>query len=178
MYLYFIHLKETSNPSINATADQIETMDPQYHPAAKWLDLARANDIILFPPQFLLLYLASQILDVNARPSGSKELYGDKVTPLEIVQRRRELYNFVMKPGEGGKAGWSEKFISPIGKGVGTDGRQVLQLGKPGPELEGSGLKGDEEYVVAVKFNKEGPRQLEVRKRVEAEAEEASRAKL
>ena len=37
-----------------------------------------------------------------------------------------------------------------------------MALDKPGPELKGSGLKGDEEYVVLVKFNKEGPRDVEV----------------
>jgi hypothetical protein len=169
MYLYYIHLKETSNPSITATADQIETMDPQYHRASHWLSLARSSSIILFPPQFLLLYLAARFLDHPDRPEGSKEIYGDKITALEIVQRRRELYNFVTKEGN---PPWSEKFISPIGKGVGKDGRQALSLGKPGPELEGSGLRGDDEYVVMVKFNKEGPRQLEVKTLTEMREEE------
>lgn len=174
MYLYFIHLKETNNPSITATADQIEVMAPEYRRAHQWLTAAQSGSIILFPPQFLLLHLASRFLDKEERLEGSKELYGDKVTAIEIVKRRRELYEFVTKNGS---PPWSDKFISPIGKGVGKDGRQALTLGKPGPELKDSGLKGDEEYVVMVKFNKEGPRQLEVRSAREV-ADEERAAKL
>ena len=176
MYLYFVHLKETSNPSIHATADQIETMAPEYRPAADWLRAAQAGDVILFPPQFILLYLASQFLDRVDQLEGSKEIYGAKTTAMDIVKRRRALYEFVTKPGQNGGPAWSEKFISPIGKGVQHDGRQALALGKPGPELKDSGLSGDEEYVVMVKFQKEGPRQLEVRRKSEV-AEEGRKAK-
>ncbi len=58
---------------------------------------------------------------------------------------------------------WGEKCISPSGilwkQG---DGRAVLALDKPGPELEGSGRRGDADRVVLVRFNKEGPRELDV----------------
>lgn len=58
---------------------------------------------------------------------------------------------------------WGEKCISPTGimfkEG---DGRAVLALDKPGPELEGSERRGDAERVVLVKFRKEGPRELDV----------------
>ena len=58
---------------------------------------------------------------------------------------------------------WGEKCISPTGiMWKEGDGRAVLALDKPGPELEGSGRRGDAELVVLVKFSKEGPRNLEV----------------
>lgn len=53
-----------------------------------------------------------------------------------------------------------------------SDGRSVLGLDKPGPELKGSGRGGDESRVVLVKFRKEGPRDVEVRGRAEVLREE------
>ena len=43
-----------------------------------------------------------------------------------------------------------------------SDGRVAMGLDKPGPELEGSGRRGEKERVVLVNFKKEGPRELEV----------------
>ena len=58
---------------------------------------------------------------------------------------------------------WTEKCISPIGLlWKQADGRAALGLDKPGPELEGSGRRGDDERVVLVQFRKEGPRKVEV----------------
>jgi hypothetical protein len=53
-----------------------------------------------------------------------------------------------------------------------SDGRSVLALDKPGPELKDSGRRGDEKRVVLVKFRKEGPRSLEVRLRKDVLDEE------
>lgn len=53
-----------------------------------------------------------------------------------------------------------------------SDGRSVLGLDKPGPELVGSGRGGDGERVVLVRFSKEGPRDVEVRWRKEVLEEE------
>lgn len=63
--------------------------------------------------------------------------------------------------------------MSPIGLLMRkSDGRSVLGLGKPGPELAGKGRGGDEKRVVLVKFGKEGPRDVEVRERAEVLADE------
>ena len=145
MYLYFVDPAEQGNPSVHATADKVETMAPEWRSARDWLSRARSGEIILFPPQFLLLYLVSEVLD------------GAGDSSEEDVLRKREA---LKKRIEG--EGWGQKYISPIGTSVGEDGRSVLSLDKPGPELRGSGLKGEEEYVVLVKFNKEGPRNVEV----------------
>ncbi len=53
-----------------------------------------------------------------------------------------------------------------------SDGKSVLGLDKPGPELKGSGRGGDGVRVVLVKFGKEGPRNVEVRMRREVLDEE------
>jgi hypothetical protein len=61
---------------------------------------------------------------------------------------------------------WSRKVISPAVMSVRQkDGRLVMGLDKPGPELRGSGRGGDWERVVLVDFRKEGPRDVEVRGR-------------
>ncbi|KIX08183.1 uncharacterized protein Z518_02839 [Rhinocladiella mackenziei CBS 650.93] len=153
MYVYFIGLEEAGNPSWRATGDEVETMAPEWRRASDWLARGRSGEIILFPPQFLLLYLISEVLDrgvVGGQAEGGEEL----------LRKREELRR---KIGEQGSPPWKDKFISPIGLQFGRkDGRSVLALDKPGPELKESGLKGDSEYVVLVKFSQEGPRQVEV----------------
>jgi 8-oxo-dGTP pyrophosphatase MutT (NUDIX family) len=164
MYVYFVHLKETGNPSVHPTADEVETMAPEYRTARQWLSAAQTGEIILFPPQFFLLYLISKFLDiddVNSKSGG--DMYG-KVSAAEIVARRRTLYEFITTDGS---PAWTDKFISPMGEGMASDGRAILHLTNNCPELKGSELRGDESKVVLVKFSKEGPRQLEVRDRKE-----------
>ncbi len=56
-----------------------------------------------------------------------------------------------------------------------ADGKVVLALDKPGPEVEGTGLEGDGERVVLVKWSKEGPREVEVRWRREVLEESRKR---
>lgn len=53
-----------------------------------------------------------------------------------------------------------------------SDGRIVLGLDKPGPELKGSGRGGDGERVALVRFTKAGPMEVEVRNRQEVLDEE------
>jgi 8-oxo-dGTP pyrophosphatase MutT (NUDIX family) len=144
MYVYFVDPSEQGNPSTRATADRVETMAPEWRRASEWLRAARSGEIILFPPQFLLLYIVSSILDTP----------GD--SPDEILSKREILRRKINDEG------WKDKYISPIGFSTGEDGRSILELDKPGPELKDSGLKGDMEFVVKVKFNKEGPREVDV----------------
>lgn len=75
--------------------------------------------------------------------------------------------------GDGKGTKWADKVMSPIGLLMRkSDGRSVLGLDKPGPELKESGRRGDEKRVVLVKFSKEGPRNVEVRERREVLEEE------
>ncbi|KAK7897551.1 hypothetical protein LTR67_004178 [Exophiala xenobiotica] len=150
MYIYFVDASEAGNPSVHATGDKVETMAPEWRRARDWLARARSGEIIMFPPQFLLLYLASEILDQDVVEGGNEDA-------KEVARKQDELRNKVESEG------WTEKYISPIGLQFGReDGRTVLALDKPGPELKGSGLQGDDQYVVLVKFRKEGPRQVDV----------------
>lgn len=63
--------------------------------------------------------------------------------------------------------------MSPVGLLMRRrDGRSVLALDKPGPELRGSRRGGDARRVVLVRFGREGPRDVDVRERAEVLAEE------
>ena len=63
-----------------------------------------------------------------------------------------------------GNPPWRQKCMSPIALMWKTDdGRAVLGIDKPGPEMEGSGRRGDGERVILVQHTKAGPRNVEVR---------------
>ncbi len=163
MYLYFLPLPSDSLKSgslsikseaiipVPTSDGGIEHTAARFLPPSTWLSMARSGEIILFPPQFFLLHLL--------HPYLSPENVPNIVGPQELARQREALLDFVKT----GDPPWGEKCMSPTGvMWKAGDGRAVLALDKPGPELEGSGRRGDPERVVLVKFNKEGPRELEV----------------
>lgn len=169
MYLYFLPLANGNSP-IGPLPTQHEAVIPvptpdggiehtaaRFLPPSTWLSMARSGEIILFPPQFFLLHLVSQFLSPTTTPNV--------LSPEHLGQQRKQLMDFV-KTGE---PPWGEKCISPsaVFKRK-SDGRAVLGLDKPGPELEGKERRGVEEWVVFVEFKKEGPRNVEVVGRKEA----------
>lgn len=180
MYLYFVPVEEEGNASVHATSDEAENTAAEWKTAAEWIDLSRKGEIILFPPQFLLLYLASLHLDKEADKGGKHA-----ISKEEIERRRQSLRQFVETDGT---PPWRDKYISPLslGHNVMSDGRTVLALDKPGLELKGSGLMGDTERVIFVKFCKEGLREVDVgwrtevleEKRRKMEKKEGGEAKL
>ena len=91
----------------------------------------------------------------------------------ELQKQRDAALDFLQGDGDGKGVKWADKIMSPVGLLMRkSDGRSVLSLEKPGPELEGSGRAGDVERVVLVRFSKEGPRNVEVRARKEVLDEE------
>ncbi|EFE32825.1 NUDIX family hydrolase, putative [Trichophyton benhamiae CBS 112371] len=129
----------------------LEITEAQFLPASEWLRRAKMDEIIMFPPQVLLLSFVAQFL----------ERAGER-TPIpaaESYKRREELIKFI----HSGNPAWSHKFISPRPLGSMPDGRLIMDLNYPGQELEGTGKRGDPERVILVKFKKEGPRGVEVR---------------
>lgn len=180
MYLYLMPLPSQETTAA-ATADDasslpldhdaviptpdggVEHTAARFLPAHAWLDAARAGDIILFPPQFFLLHLVAQ--HVKPPPSSSSSS-----APLDVLRDQRAALLSFIKEG-----GWGDKCISPAIVGGGrrkSDGRVVLALDKPGPELAGKGREGVSDYVVLVDFTKEGPRRVEVGLKSEVLAEE------
>lgn len=106
-------------------------------------------EIILFPPQFLLLHLVSGFLDRVPRTDASVE---------EMEKRRQALVEFV----HSGSPPWTDKCISPKMLLMTSDGRSVLGLNDPGPELKGSSKRGESERVVLVRFKKGSAREVAV----------------
>jgi 8-oxo-dGTP pyrophosphatase MutT (NUDIX family) len=209
MYLYFLPLSSVS-PSRHASSKEVpssssmeegdETVIPnpthdggiehtaaRFLPPNKWIDLARQNRIILFPPQFFLVLLLSPYLSPTVTSPSSP-------TPsLSDLQLEREkLLNFLSKPriydGQP-EVSFADACISPVVLGKGQYGERgqdgvggldketaVLALDRPGKEVEkqGGGRRGIREWVVTTKFKKEGPRDVHVRRREEVLGKKAS----
>ncbi|OAX78590.1 hypothetical protein ACJ72_07101 [Emergomyces africanus] len=161
MYLYFLPLSPESKSIIGSEESEvqaptsdggIEITEARFLPASEWLRVAKNGDVIMFPPQVFLLSFVAQFLE---RPGE----HASAVSKEESARRRAELVEFVYS----GSPPWTDKFISPAPIGQAPDGRNILSLDYVGPELKGSGKKGEPDRVVLVRFRKEGPREVEVR---------------
>lgn len=196
MYIYFLPLGSVSptkkaapegTPPMSGLQEEDELVIPnpthdggiehtaaRFLPPNKWLDLARSNRIILFPPQFFLTLLLAPYLSASVTSPSSP-------TPsISTLQSEREkVLDFLSAPrtyqGEP-EVSFAEACISPIVLGQGAYGNSagsfdkdtaVLALDKPGKEVEaqGQGRRGVREWVVTTRFKKEGPRDVDVRKR-------------
>ncbi|MCJ1350170.1 MAG: hypothetical protein MMC33_000151 [Icmadophila ericetorum] len=174
MYIYFLPLRNGSPSAPGGLGGNSEAVIPtptsdggiehttaRFLPASKWLSLSRAGDIVLFPPQFFLLYLLAQFL--------CPEKGFETTDREELNKRRQQVVEFV----HSGNPPWTEKCISPNALLMKSkDGQVVLGLSKPGPELEGSGRRGDDELVVLAKMSKNGPRKVDVARRKDVLQEE------
>ena len=185
MYLYFLPTLN-STPITEAAQDDedaevripvpttdggLEHTTARFLPASVWLRLAQEGRIILFPPQFFLLHQVAQHFDNLPSPTAYGSISREPIRREELEERRKRLQDFV-KTSE---PPWTEKCISPTvqpprGGQRREDGRVVLGLNRPGPELESArtGRKGVAEQCVLVEFKKEGPRKLAVISREEA----------
>ncbi|KMU88969.1 hypothetical protein CIHG_06770 [Coccidioides immitis H538.4] len=163
MYLYFLphsnggisDIAGDTEVQVPSTDGGIEITEAQFLPATEWLRRARVGDIIMFPPQVLLLDFVAQFLD-KPGPNGTSP---QSISGEESTKRRAELVKFA----HSGNPPWTHKFISPHPIGNVPDGRQILDLSQPGPELKGTDKKGEIDRVVLARFNKEGPREVEIR---------------
>jgi len=201
MYIYFLPLGSVSptkhaapkcTPSPLGPEEEDEIMIPnpthdggiehtaaRFLPPNKWIDLARQNRIILFPPQFFLTLMLSTYLSPSVTNIGSPI---PSIT--ELQQEREHLLSFLNKPRmyDGTpEVSFAEACISPIVLGKGEYGERdqdgisgvdkktaVLVLDHPGPEVEKQGWgrrKGIREWVVTTQFKGAGPRDVDVRRR-------------
>ncbi|KAK3901239.1 hypothetical protein C8A05DRAFT_45067 [Staphylotrichum tortipilum] len=163
MYLYMLPISTAASTTPGAQTALIPT--PTHdggleHTAATfnsphaWLAQARNGAIILFPPQFYLLTLVSQFLPrpTTTTPTSPSD-------PSACQAQRATLLTFLRTPQPppsspaAAKAGthaiaWADKVMSPAALVTRkADGRIVLALDRPGPELKGSGRGGDWERV-------------------------------
>ncbi|UNI23299.1 hypothetical protein JDV02_009129 [Purpureocillium takamizusanense] len=178
MYVYMLPISRTKVPSemFIPTADGgVEHTAAQFAPATAWLERARAGSVIVFPPQHFLLYMLSRFLT-----GGTASL---EEGPLHFTAQRKKLRAFLRRvptaDTDAGRAhptaaiAWADKVICPYHfRATTADGRVILGLDKPGPELAGkeeeekNGRRGgDWERVMFVRFGAGGAREVEVRLR-------------
>lgn len=171
MYLYFLPLTQITAKNISADAvipmptsdGGVEHTTALFASCKEWLDQARKNEIILFPPQFYLMWLLAPFLSVSST----------RLPTAELQKQRDGVREFLKGDGDGKGVKWADKVMSPVPLLIRqSDARAVLNLNSPGPELKDSGRKGDEKRVVLVSFSKEGPRNVDVRLRQEVLEEE------
>ena len=172
MYIYFLPLTQKTAKNISKKAvipvptsdGGLEHTDALFASCRDWLAQATRNEIILFPPQFYLMYLIAPFLD----DSTPKALSTD-----ELQSQRNKVLEFLKGDGDGKGVKWADKVMSPLGLMMRKkDGKNVLSLEKPGPELKDSDRRGDERLVVLVNFTRAGPKDLEVRLKQEVLDEE------
>ncbi|ORY55837.1 uncharacterized protein BCR38DRAFT_356525 [Pseudomassariella vexata] len=188
MYLYMLPLPTPLSADPACAAAQAEAILPTpdgsevtvsvFEDAQTWLQRQAMGEIILFPPQAFLLTLVAQFC--TGPPSS---LSADST--LHYKAQRDALLQFLdtlpttshpkVLKNPTSHIPWSEKVICPATAMMAGDGRIVLSLDKPGPELRGRGHGGDFERVVLVKFERGGPRRVEVRRREEVFEEERRR---
>lgn len=194
MYLYLMPLSATIPSSSSSTTTvevhQTPTSDgglehtaATFASAAEWLRRQERGEVVLFPPQCFLLTMVARALESagpGADVAAQRRALVDFVTRAPSGATQNEEKGSVRVDGGGGKKvhptamiPWTEKVMSPevlfVRK---SDGRLVLGIDKPGPELKGSGRGGDFKRVVLAKFGKQGPTQVEVRNRDEVLREE------
>ena len=174
MYLYMLPVSDSLSPAkkmIVPTPDGgIEHTAAAFDDANTWLRKQDAGDIILFPPQYFLLTLVAEMITPGC-------------STTDIIRSRQALLDFAsVTPATQNESArghltsqipWTDKVISPhvlfLRKG---DGRVVLSLEKPGPELKSTERGGDWERVILVDFTDHGPKNLEVRDREDVIREE------
>lgn len=183
------HLRRETVTEAPPTSDGgVEHTAATFEDVGTWLEKQARGEIILFPPQLYLLTLLSRFLTGPGReeaPSrgyiqgaGADVFYRDqRMALLKFLRTTPTSEGLDGQPAPGSHPTalipWAEKVMSPrtlfIRK---SDGRIVMGLDKPGPELKDSGRGGDFDRVVLVKFEEGGPRQVEVRDRASVLKEE------
>lgn len=159
MYVYMLPLdpdgaRDQEKVVHNPTHDGgLEHTAAAFDDVGDWLAKAKAGDIVIYPPQVYLLTLLGEFL------TG----VGDFKAQREAVSK----FLVSPPPTRSGHAtsriAWKDKVISPVPLPIKReDGRNVLSLEGPGPELKGSGAAGDWDRVVLVKRLSKEPREVEV----------------
>ncbi|KAI8312620.1 Structure-specific endonuclease subunit SLX4 [Colletotrichum sp. SAR11_240] len=187
MYIYM--LPHSASTGAEAAEHEIIVPTPDggvEHTAAKfddasaWLSRADKGEIILFPPQYYLLFLVAQFCKGSSSGSGVEHFAAQREQLKEFLKRIPTAESEAARKQPTSEIPWADKVMSPHNLFIREeDNRVVLGIDKPGPELKGSGRGGDWERVVLVKFTREGPRKVEVRGREEVlrEEKEAKRAR-
>ncbi|MCJ1464943.1 hypothetical protein MMC07_003558 [Pseudocyphellaria aurata] len=152
-----------ANTIYNPTSDGgVEHTAARFLPPSEWLSLYATNEILLFAPQFFLLYLISPFLSPSPSPSPHS-LNSSSPSSIDIstvLQQRQALITFTHTSSPP----WTEKCICP--NQISGPGQQaILTLHEPGLELAGTHRNGDTERVIMVENRKGTWLPMEVRRK-------------
>lgn len=180
MYLYFLPLlsspsnfgSRVSSSSVQPFTSQplipelhlptpdggIEHTAAKFRPPSEWLSLYASNEILLFAPQFFLLYIISPFLSAPLTPKSAVTTEED----LTILRNQRQsLTDFI----QSGDPPWTEKYLSATSV-LQNRKLEVFSLDEPAVELQGTSKRGDRERVLVInrerKSERRGSRGLEV----------------
>ncbi|KAK4223446.1 hypothetical protein QBC38DRAFT_459325 [Podospora fimiseda] len=160
MYIYLMPLSvkgRIQERAVVPTHDGgLEHTELAFDAISNWLEKAKQGKVVLYPPQFYILSVLEPFFSRNKKN--------------DVEEQRKEFLEFVKRvpTAEGGKEtemiAWEEKVMSPTVVGRKEDGRLIMGLDKPGPELEGTdgGRGGDGWRRIVVRFGKEGPSEVSV----------------
>ena len=200
MYLYFLPIspdsdskafKIRSSDELKAyavsdaqTPDNQEVISSVFAKPSEWSRKAQQNEIILFPPQFILLHLLKQHLedfvDTSSPSSKKTHMKAQRDNFLRYINKEPDPFlPDTFSAVVGSMPIWKFKYISPRNlKTVDSLHRPpnsaelvpckkaVLGLDWAGQELQArEGRLGDTEHVILTNFTPQGPRDLELAKR-------------
>jgi 8-oxo-dGTP pyrophosphatase MutT (NUDIX family) len=171
MYVYFLPLSgawesaDGLNSVAAGTGKEVVIPHPTHdggkeHTAARfdaagtWLEQSESGEILVFPPQYYLLWHVSMFLKA-----------AEKLSDGERQAQRDALREFLNDEGERPK--WAEKVIGPKFAGLSKDGSSIFLLDGPGQELRETGRGGDKRKVVLMKNRGAGSARVQVRLRDE-----------
>ena len=156
MYLYFLPLES----SLGATSRQMQIPTPdggvehnaaQFQYAQEWVEQSLRKGVLLFPPQFFLTSIVAGFLKPLAgRSSGDQS---QEESTEELQQQRQRFLKFVQ---EDDNPPWGEKCISPDPARREEHGKYLIMgLANAGPELQGTGRRGETKRIIRVELEKE-----------------------
>lgn len=191
MYLYLLPLSTpiSADPVLAAaqseavvpTPDGTEVTTSAFEEASTWLARQQRGEVILFPPQAFLLTLVSQFC-TGPPPASSSPTEDAAATTNYYQAQRQALLDFLHRTPTStqprarqhpvSQIPWADKVISPITTKVLEDGRAVMSLEFPGPELKGSTRGGEWGRIVLARFSKGKVGDVEVKNREDVLKEE------
>lgn len=153
MYLYMLPLDTPASFYAAEHDGGLEHTAAEWENVAEWVRRTRDGEIIMYEPQIFLLSLLAEHL----------------TGPGDYAAQRKSLLEFIHRTPTGrtdhptSKISWADKVVGPYYLPMQrADGRIILSLEEPGPELEGSDRGGDYDRVVLVGKGSDGPRHSEV----------------
>jgi hypothetical protein len=154
MYVYMLPLD--AKLALPKHDGGLEHTAAEFDDPGSWAAKSKRGEIIVISPQSFLLNMIAQFFAV-------------KIVPRDYQAERTALSSFLGAVPTGPSdhpttlIPWADKVMSPTPSGLMTeDGRMIILLDGPGPELRDSTRAGDWDRVVVSRRERTGPSEAEV----------------